>query len=59
MEQGSGAVQIEICEGLALHPGTFNAVIIPEKEIVAAINNTYLQRFLSLYISGNYSRLMR
>jgi hypothetical protein len=42
MEQGSGAVQIEIREGLALHPGTFNAVIIPEKEIVAAINNTYL-----------------
>ena len=52
-------MQIEIRKGLALHPGTFNAVVAPEKEIVSAINgNTDLQRFLFLYISGNYSRIL-
>ena len=52
-------MQIEIRRGLTLQPGTFNAVVAPEKEIVAAINNnTDLQRFLFLYISGNYSRIL-
>jgi DNA polymerase I len=52
-------MQIEIRKGLALHPGTFNAVVAPEREIVSAINNnTDLQRFLFLYISGNYSRIL-
>ncbi|MFZ1898513.1 hypothetical protein [Methanoregula sp.] len=52
-------MQIEIRKGLMLQPGTFNAVIAPEREIVAAINgNTDLQRFLFLYISGNYSRVL-
>jgi DNA polymerase I len=52
-------MQIEIRKGLSLHPGTFNAVIAPEKEIVTAINsNTDLQRFLFLYIGGNYSRIL-
>ena len=32
-------MQIEIRKGVALHPGTFNAVVAPEKEIVAAINS--------------------
>ncbi len=59
VQQGSGAMQIEIRKGLALYPGTFNAVIAPENEIIAAINsNTDLQRFLFLYISGNYSRIL-
>jgi len=35
--QGFGAMQIEIRKGLALYPGTFNAVIAPEKEIITAI----------------------
>jgi DNA polymerase I len=52
-------MQIEIRRGLALYPGTFNAVIAPEKEIIAAINsNEDLQRFLFLYICGNYSRIL-
>ncbi|MEN6397215.1 MAG: hypothetical protein ABFC78_12125 [Methanoregula sp.] len=52
-------MQIEIRRGLALQPGTFNAVIAPEKVIVSAINsNTDLQRFLFLYIGGNYSRIL-
>jgi len=52
-------MQIEIRRGITLQPGTFNAVVAPEKEIVAAINtNTDLQRFLFLYIGGNYSRIL-
>ena len=52
-------MQIEIRKGLALQPGTFNAVIAPEKVMVAAINgNADLQRFLFLYIGGNYSRIL-
>jgi DNA polymerase I len=52
-------MQIEIRRGIALQPGTFNSVVAPEKEIVAAINtNTDLQRFLFLYIGGNDSRVL-
>ena len=50
---------IELRKGMTLHPGTFNAVIASEKVMVAALNNTTdLQRFLFLYVSGNYSRLL-
>jgi hypothetical protein len=50
---------IELRKGMTLHPGTFNAVIAPEKVMVAALNTTTdLQRFLFLYVSGNYSRLL-
>jgi DNA polymerase I len=50
---------IELRKGMPLYPGTFNAIIAPEKVIIPAINsNTDLQRFLFLYISGNYSRIL-
>lgn len=50
---------IELRKGMALHPCTFNAVIAPEKVMVSALNNNSdLQRFLFLYVSGNYSRLL-
>jgi DNA polymerase I len=50
---------IELRRGMTLHPCTFNAVIAPEKVMVSALNsNTDLQRFLFLYVSGNYSRLL-
>jgi hypothetical protein len=52
-------MQIEIRKGLALQPGTFSAVIAPEKVMVAALNsNVDLQRFLFLYIGGNYFRIL-
>ncbi|HNX17575.1 MAG TPA: hypothetical protein PKM50_04495 [Methanoregula sp.] len=52
-------MQIEIRKGLALQPGTFSAVISPENVIVTALNsNADLQRFLFLYVSGNYSRIL-
>jgi hypothetical protein len=50
---------IELRKGMTLHPGTFNAVIAPGKVMVSALNsNTDLQRFLVLYVSGNYSQLL-
>ena len=40
-------------------PGTFSAVIAPERVILAALNdNPDLQRFLFLFVCGNYSRLL-
>jgi DNA polymerase I len=50
---------IELRKGMILHPCTFNAVIAPEKVMISALNgNIDLQRFLFLYVSGNYSRLL-
>jgi DNA polymerase I len=55
----SGAMLIELRKGMTLHPGTFNAVIAPGKVMISALNlNTDLQRFLFLYVSGNYSHLL-
>jgi DNA polymerase I len=52
-------MQIEIRKGLSLQQGTYNAVISPENVMVAALNsNADLQRFLFLYVSGNYSRIL-
>jgi hypothetical protein len=50
---------IELRKGMTLHPCTFNAVIAPERVMVSALNsNPDLQRFLFLYVSGNFSRLL-
>ncbi|MDD5025544.1 MAG: hypothetical protein PHN79_10635 [Methanoregula sp.] len=52
-------MQIELRKGMNLYPGTYTAVIAPERVMVSAINsNAELQRFLFLYISGNYSRIL-
>ncbi len=52
-------MQIELRKDLALPPGTFNAVIASEKMMITAINrNADLQRFLFLYVGGNYSRIL-
>ena len=50
---------IELRKGMPLHPCTFHAVVAPEKVIISALNNNKdLQRFLFLYVSGNYSRFL-
>jgi DNA polymerase I len=50
---------IEIRKGMTLHPCTLNAIIAPEEVMVSALNNNMdLQRFLFLYVSGNYSQLL-
>ena len=52
-------MSIELRKGMTLHPCTFNAVIAPENVMISALNNNIdLQRFLFLYVSGNYSRLL-
>ena len=52
-------MHIEIRKGIILNPGTYNAVIAPEKVMISAINsNVDLQRFLFLYIGGNYSCIL-
>lgn len=53
-------IQIELRKGMYLYPGSYNAVVAPENVMVRAINsNAELQRFLFLYISGNYSRILQ
>jgi len=53
-------MQIEIRKGLSLQPGTYSAVLSPESVMLAALNsNADLQRFLFLYVSGNYSRILQ
>jgi DNA polymerase I len=50
---------IELQDGVSLQPGTFNAVIAREEVIISAINsNVDLQRYLFLFVSGNYSRIL-
>jgi len=52
-------MQIEIRKGLSLQPVTYSAVIAPESVMIAALNsNADLKRFLFLYVSGNYSRIL-
>jgi len=52
-------MRIELRRGITLHPGTFTAVIAPQVLILAALNgNPDLQRFLFLFVCGNYSRLL-
>nr|WP_321351664.1 hypothetical protein [uncultured Methanoregula sp.] len=52
-------MQIELSKGILLSEGAFTAVIAPEKKILAALNsNRDLQRFLFLYVCGNYSRIL-
>ena len=52
-------MQIELRRGITLHPGTFTAVIAPRRIILSALNsNSDLQRFLFLFVCGNYSHLL-
>jgi len=50
---------IELQKGVALQPGAFNAVLAPEEVIISAINNNQdIQRYLFLFVGGNYSRIL-
>jgi len=50
---------IELQKGVALQPGTFYAVLAPEEVIISAINNNQdIQRYLFLFVGGNYSRIL-
>ena len=50
---------IELPNGTTIEPCTFTALIGPPAMAVAMINNSRdLQRYLFLYISGNFSRIL-
>jgi hypothetical protein len=52
-------MQILLHKGIALRQGTFSAVVAPERIIITALNgNPELERFLFLFVCGNYSRLI-
>lgn len=52
-------MQIRLRPGITLRLGTFSAVVAPERVILAALNNNpELERFLFLFVCGNYSRLI-
>jgi hypothetical protein len=52
-------MQIMLRKGIALRQGSFSAVVAPERTILAALSgNPDLERFLFLFVCGNYSRLI-
>ncbi|HOX34575.1 MAG TPA: hypothetical protein P5217_03780 [Methanoregulaceae archaeon] len=52
-------MELDLCPSVTLQTGTFSAVTAPAETITGAINaNADLQRFMFLFVSGNYSRIM-
>jgi DNA polymerase I len=52
-------MEFDLHPTVTLRTGTFSAVVAPEDAVLAGINdNPVLQRFLFLFVSGNYSRLL-
>lgn len=52
-------MEFDLHPAVTLRTGTFSAVIAPDDVVLAGLNdNPVLQRFLFLFISGNYSRLL-
>ena len=52
-------MRIELRKGITIESCTFTAVIGPEQVAKDLINNnSNLQRYLFLYVSGNYSRIL-
>lgn len=52
-------MQITLRKGITLRQGTFTAIIAPERTLIAALNTApELDRFLFLFVCGNYSRLI-
>lgn len=52
-------MELDLCPSVTLQTGTFTAVTAPAETITGAINaNKDLQRFMFLFVSGNYSRIL-
>lgn len=52
-------MELDLCPSVTLQTGTFSAMTAPAETITGAINaNADLQRFMFLFVSGNYSRIM-
>ncbi|MDH7510476.1 MAG: hypothetical protein QHH04_05480 [Methanolinea sp.] len=52
-------MELVLGPSVTLRSGTFSAVVAPEDVVLAGLNdNPVLSRFLFLFVSGNYSRLL-
>jgi len=52
-------MEFDLHPSVTLRSGTFSAVVAPEEVVLAGLNdNPVLRRFLFLFVSGNYSRLL-
>ncbi len=52
-------MEFDLHPTVTLRTGTFAALIAPEEHVLAGLNdNPVLRRFLFLFVSGNYSRLL-
>jgi DNA polymerase I len=52
-------MDLPILPDIILQQGTFNAIIAPEEMILAGLNdNPVIQRYTTLYICGNFSRIL-
>jgi DNA polymerase I len=52
-------MEFDLCPSVTLQTGTFSAVVAPADMFTAALNsNKELQRFMFLYVSGNFSRIL-
>jgi DNA polymerase I len=52
-------MEFELQPGINIQLGTFSAVIAPDDLVLSVLNgNEAFQRFMFLFVSGNYSRLL-
>ncbi|MCU0633109.1 MAG: hypothetical protein MUC66_09105 [Methanolinea sp.] len=52
-------MEFDLHPSVTLRSGTFSAVVAPEEVVLAGLNdNPVLRRFLFLFVSGNYSRIL-
>jgi len=52
-------MELDLFPPIALREGTFNVLVAPEKAFISALNgHLNMQRFRTLYISGNYSGIL-
>jgi DNA polymerase I len=52
-------MEFDLHQTVSLHTGAFAALVAPEDLVLAGLNdNPVLSRFLFLFVSGNYSRLL-
>jgi DNA polymerase I len=52
-------MEFDLCPAVTLQTGAFSAVLAPAETVTAAVNaKKELQRYMFLYVCGNYSRVL-
>ena len=52
-------MEFDLCPSVTLQTGSFSAVVAPIEMVTTAVNtNQELQRYMFLYVCGNYSRIL-